>query len=180
MKNVKLNLKKAAVSLFNSLLSLALFFRIRRWLLRATGCRVGIKTTVHRKVKFFAFGHLAIGKNCTLNYHCYIDNRAGVYIGDNVNISHHTSIYTLGHDLDDPMSGVVGKPVVIKDNVWIFPHVLIMPGVTIGEGAVIYPGSVITRDVSEYSIMGGNPARPIRYRNKDIRYTAGFPIWFAV
>jgi len=109
-----------------------------------------------------------------------MDNRAGISIGDNVNISHNTKIYTLGHDIDDPMSNTVGKPVVIGDNAWIFPNVMIMPGVTIGKGAVIYPGSVVTRNVEEYSIAGGNPAKHIRFRNQNILYSADFPIWFAL
>ena len=180
MKNLKLNIKKAAVALFNSALSLALFFNLRRSLLRLTGCQVGAKTTVHRKVVFFTFGNFSIGKNCTVNYDCYLDNRAGIQIGDNVNISHNARIYTLGHDIDDPMSCLVGKPVVIEDNAWIFPNVMVMPGVTIGKGAVVYPGSVVTRNVEAYSIVGGNPARHLRFRNKNILYSADFPIWFAV
>lgn len=180
MKNLKLNVKKLAVALFNTVLSLALFFNVRRFLLRAAGCRIGTKTTVHRKVALFSFGGLSIGKNCTINYSCYMDNRAGIQIGDNVNISHNTKIYTLGHNIDDPMSHTVGKPVVIEDNVWIFPNVMIMPGVTVGEGAVIYPGSVVTRNIEAYSIAGGNPAKHIRFRNRSILYNADFPIWFAV
>ncbi|MCP1446668.1 maltose O-acetyltransferase [Pseudomonas sp. GGS8] len=180
MKNLKLNIKKVAVALFNTALNLVFFFSLRRSLLRATGCRVGVKTTVHRKVVFFSFGKFSVGKNCTINYNCYMDNRAGIRIGDNVNISHNTKIYTLGHDIDDPMSHTVGKPVVIEDNVWIFPSVMIMPGVKIGKGAVVYPGSVVTRNIEEYSIAGGNPAKHIRFRNKRIQYSADFPIWFAL
>lgn len=129
---------------------------------------------------FFSFGNFSVGKNCTVNYDCYLDNRAGIRIGDNVNISHNTRIYTLGHDIDDPMSCLVGKPVLIEDNAWIFPNVMVMPGVTIGTGAVVYPGSVVTRNVAAYSIVGGNPAKHIRFRNNTIRYNADFPIWFAV
>lgn len=180
MKNLKLNAKKVAVALFNTALNLAFFFSLRRSLLRVTGCRIGAKTTIHRKVVFFSFGQFSIGKHCTVNYHCYMDNRAGIRIGENVNISHHTKIYTLGHNIDDPMSHTVGKSVVIGDNAWIFPNVMIMPGVTIGKGAVIYPGSVVTRDIEEYSIAGGNPAKHIRFRNPSIQYSADFPIWFAV
>lgn len=180
MRNLKLNLSKAAVALFNTLLSLVLFFNLRRLLLRATGCKVGKKTTVHRGVTFFSFGKLQIGEHCTINYQCWLDNRAGIRIGNNVNISHNTRIYTLGHDIDDPMSVTLGKPVVIEDDAWIFPNTLIMPGVTVGRGAVIYPGSVVTRDVAAWTVVGGNPAKPIRQRNQDVQYKLDFPIWFAL
>lgn len=180
MKYLKLNLKKAVIVLFNSALTLVFFFQLRRLLLRATGSEVGSNTTIHRQVIVFSFSNLFIGHNCTVNYGCYLDNRGGLRIGDNVNISHNTKIYTLGHNIDDPMSTTVGKQVVIKDDVWIFPNVLIMPGVMINKGAVVYPGSVVTRDVEAYSIVAGNPARHIRFRSKHIRYCAEYPVWFAL
>ena len=56
------------------------------------------------------------------------------------------------------------RPVVIGDDVWIGGNCMIMAGVTIGEGAVIAGGAVVTKDVEPYSIVGGIPARLIRYR----------------
>ncbi|MGL5056657.1 MAG: CatB-related O-acetyltransferase [Fusobacteriaceae bacterium] len=55
-------------------------------------------------------------------------------------------------------------PIVIKDDVWIGMDSLILSGVTIGQGAIIAAGSVITKDVVPYSIVGGNPAKVIKYR----------------
>lgn len=53
---------------------------------------------------------------------------------------------------------------VIEDNVWIGHGAIIMHGVKIGTGAVVAAGSVVTRDVAENTIVGGNPAKFIRYR----------------
>ena len=61
----------------------------------------------------------------------------------------------------------INKPVIIKKNVWIGSNVLILPGVTIGEGAVIGMGAVLTKDVPDYAIVGGNPAKVLKYRNKE-------------
>lgn len=55
-------------------------------------------------------------------------------------------------------------PIVIKDDVWIGTNALILSGVTIGQGAIIAAGSVVTKDVPAYSIVGGNPAKVIKYR----------------
>ena len=52
----------------------------------------------------------------------------------------------------------------IGNDVWIGSEAMIMPGITIGDGAVIATRAVVTRDVAPYSIVGGNPARPIRPR----------------
>ena len=62
-------------------------------------------------------------------------------------------------------SGLVGKgDVTIGNDVWIGSGTTIMPGVTIGDGAAIGAESVVTRDVEPYTIVAGNPARPIRKR----------------
>jgi acetyltransferase-like isoleucine patch superfamily enzyme len=54
-----------------------------------------------------------------------------------------------------------------------------MPGVKIGRGAVVYAGSVVSRDVEAYSIVGGNPAVHLGYRNKKIRYKLNYKYWVA-
>lgn len=54
--------------------------------------------------------------------------------------------------------------IVVKDDVWIGENALICSGVTIGQGAVVAAGTVVTKDVEPYAIVGGNPARLIRYR----------------
>lgn len=55
-------------------------------------------------------------------------------------------------------------PTVIKNDVWIGANALILSGVTIGNGAVIGAGALVSKDVPDYAVMGGNPARLIRYR----------------
>jgi len=174
------NLKKFIIFVFNIILSSVVLFSVRRTLLAAVGCKVGAGTTIHRSVKIFDFGKLIIGKNSTINPDCLLDNRGGLSIGDNVNISHRVSIYTMGHDVDDSLCPVFVRSVCVENNAWIFPNVLIMPGVRVGEGAVIYPGSVVTKDVERYTIVGGNPAKRLRERRGGIAYCAKFPLWFAM
>ncbi|CAI1176734.1 Chloramphenicol acetyltransferase [Serratia quinivorans] len=52
----------------------------------------------------------------------------------------------------------------LGDGCWIGMRAMLMPGVTIGEGAVVAAGSIVTADVEPYTIVGGNPARPIKRR----------------
>lgn len=56
------------------------------------------------------------------------------------------------------------KPVYIGNDVWIGRRAMIMPGVHIGDGAVIAAGGIITKDVPPYSVVGGVPAKVIKYR----------------
>lgn len=55
-------------------------------------------------------------------------------------------------------------PIVLEDDVWVGDHALILSGVHIGRGAIIAAGAVVAKDVPPYAIVGGNPARVIRYR----------------
>ncbi len=65
---------------------------------------------------------------------------------------------------EDLNSNNEGYSVVIGNDVWIGNGVLIKSGVSIGDGAVIGAGAVVTKDVEPYAVMGGVPARVIRYR----------------
>ncbi len=57
-----------------------------------------------------------------------------------------------------------GRDTVIGNDVWIGHNAMILPGVTVGDGAIIGAGGVVTRDVDPYTVMGGNPAAPVRQR----------------
>lgn len=154
----------------------------RNYYLRMYGIKIfmGGQSCIHRKCKFFHVGKMKVGRETVINFGCYLDNRRGIYIGNNVGIAHNTKIYTLGHDLNDPKFGTNGAPVHIEDNVFIFSNAMVMPGVTIGEGAIVLAGSVVTKNVEPWTIVGGNPAKKIRVRNHDIDYKQVYRYWFAL
>ena len=62
----------------------------------------------------------------------------------------------------------------IGRHAWVASHAIVLPGVTIGEGAVVAAGAVVTKDVEPYLMVGGNPARPIRKRTRDLTYHLGY------
>ena len=99
-----------------------------------------------------------------------LDGRRGITIGSNVNLSSGVWIWTLQHAINDPNFGTEGGPVEIGDRAWVSCRVVILPGVRIGTGAVIAAGAVVTRDIPDFAIAAGVPARVIGHRACDLRY----------
>lgn len=122
--------------------------------------------------------YVRIGANSVVNRGTYLDGRAALTIGDNVNVSHQVLIQTLTHDPHRPSFPVIAQPVVIRNHAWIGARAMICPGVTVGEGAVVGMGAVVTRDVPAWSIVAGNPAREIGDRPRLIGYRTRYRPWF--
>ena len=105
---------------------------------------------------------IQIGDNSVVNAHCLLDGRIGkLIIGNNVDIARETNIFTLEHDPNSDMHDSRGGDVVIEDYVWIASRVTILPGVRIGRGAVVASNAVVTKDVPDYAIVAGVPARVV-------------------
>lgn len=96
------------------------------------------------------------------------------------NHTHRTDWVSLYPFLDVIGEAYIGKgDTVIGDGAWIGMRAMIMPGVTLGEGAVIASGAIVTKDVAPYTIVAGNPARPVRQRfsETDIETLLGLGIY---
>ena len=115
-----------------------------------------------------------MGKHVTIGDTAFLDGRSGLTIGDNVNLGSHVSIYTREHDVNSPTFAETGGPVVIGDRAWVSSHSVVLPGIVIGEGAVVAAGAIVTKDVAPYTIVGGNPAKPIGRRNSELTYELGY------
>lgn len=110
--------------------------------------------------------NIHVGENFYANFDCTILDVCQVTIGDNCMLAPGVHIYTAAHPLDpiERTSGIeFAKPVVIGDNVWVGGRAIINPGVTIGNNAVIASGAVVTKDVPDRAVVGGSPARVIKY-----------------
>lgn len=111
---------------------------------------------------------LRIGDNSGIGINCEV--YGPVTIGSDVMIGPEVVIYTSGHEYsrtDIPIrqqGGSEVKQVNIGNDVWIGRRAIIMPGVKIGNGCVIGAAAVVTRDVNDYSVVGGVPAKVIRER----------------
>ena len=112
---------------------------------------------------------IIIGDNFYMNVGCHLLGE--IYIGRDVMIGPKTIIWGRDHgfeDLDVPIRNQQhsSSPIIIGDDVWISANVTILKGVKIGKGAVIGAGAVVIKDIPEYAIVVGNPARVIKFRNE--------------
>jgi len=151
----------------------------------------GKKTIVRysTRMDLFPFRHFEIGSNCIIEDFATINNGVGdVLIGNNcgiglsnviigpvkmgnyVMLAQNIVISGLNHGYEDitlppRVQKVVTKQITIEDNVWIGANCVITAGVTIGKHAVIGAGSVVTKDIPQFSVAVGNPARVIKKYN---------------
>jgi len=144
--------------------------RIRRFLCKRIFKKAGKNINIEHGAFFVSGRDIEIGDNSGLGLNCRITGP--LKIGSYVMMGPDVMIFTQNHRndrLDIPMMLQTDpkKPVVIGDDVWIAARAIILPGVTIGKGAIIGAGAVVTKDVPEYAVVGGNPARVIRYRNQE-------------
>lgn len=155
----------------NSVLPHIHFWSIRRFVFRKLGMKIGNRSFVSKDTYFMNANLVEMGEHCHINRECTIDARGRVVLGNNVSISHNVNIFTGTHNYQSPDFCFIYKPVHIDDYVWIGVGSSILSGVHIGRGAVVCAGAVVTKDVPDYAIVGGIPARVIGKRNEDLHYT---------
>ncbi|MCU7746674.1 acetyltransferase [Priestia megaterium] len=109
--------------------------------------------------------NIFVGENFFTNFDCVILDVCEVRFGDNCLLGPGVHIYTATHPID-PNERNSGKeyanPIIFGNNVWIGGSSVINPGVTIGDNVVIASGSVVTKDVPNNVVVGGNPAKIIK------------------
>ncbi|WP_380170305.1 acyltransferase [Kineococcus sp. DHX-1] len=114
----------------------------------------------------YVSGSVELGADSTVNYGAVV--RGTVRGGTGVRIGAHTSLLAFNHGME-PGTEVFRQPltsrgITVGDDVWIGSHVVVLDGVSVGDHAVLAAGAVVTKDVPAGAVVGGNPARRIRWR----------------
>jgi len=169
---------------FNYLLDLELFivriaglipFFSVRWLVYTiAGVKIGRGSHIHMGAQFFYPKNVEIGSDTIIGQNAFLDGRDKLRIGDHVDIASDVMVYNSEHDMNSLNFKAKVAPVDIGNYVFIGPRAIILPGVRIRKGAVVGAGAVVTKEVEEFAVVGGVPAKVISYReNKDPRYKLG-------
>jgi acetyltransferase-like isoleucine patch superfamily enzyme len=163
--------------------------RLRAFLLRLRGAAIGARTTIGARVVVSDARRIELGSRVVIEHDVYLKLVGGrllvgdytfiaagcamhiaesvtigahTLIGDHVVIADHTHNSRRSARLDE--QGTRSAPVVIGDDVLINPNVVVIAGVTVGDGAILAAGAVVTKDVPQYAIVAGVPARVIGSR----------------
>lgn len=182
-------MRKLTVRVNTILLELELFIlhvigylpshHVRRFFYRLAGMEIGSGSTIHTGARFYNPQNIRIGKDSIIGEGIVLDGRDKLHIGNHVDIASEVMIYNAQHSTESDDFHAVNAPVTIEDYVFIGPRVIILPGVFIGKGAVVAAGAVVTKNVHQFEIVGGVPAKVIGERkNKDLHYRLGRAAWF--
>lgn len=109
--------------------------------------------------------NIHVGENFFANFDCVFLDVCEIRIGDNCFIAPGVHIYTATHPVNaqERIAGIeYGKPVNIGNNVWVGGRAVINPGISIGNNVVVASGAVLTKDVPDNVVIGGNPARILK------------------
>ncbi len=112
-------------------------------------------------------GSILIGNNVAINSFARLFGHGGITVGDNSQIGPGATLTTTSHDMDKDMVATF-RPIMIGEWSWIGANAIILAGITIGNHVVIGAGSVVTKDIPDYSVAVGSPAKVIKQidRNK--------------
>lgn len=144
-------------------------FVVRYSLVRSLARKCGDNVAIYPGVYVLGLDRLSISDNVSVHPMCYIDASGGIDIGDDVSIAHGATILSTSHTFAERGIPIKDQPfaaarTTIECDVWIGAKATILAGCTIHSGSVIGAGAVVTRDIPEYSVALGVPARVAKRR----------------
>ncbi|MBQ4812041.1 acyltransferase [Pseudoalteromonas luteoviolacea] len=141
--------------------------KIRSFLVSKIFSSVGENVNIAQGVIFGRGANISIGNNSGIGEKSRLVSMGNITIGNDVMIAPEVLMLTGGHEYDDRNlllreHASIVKPITIGDDCWIGARAIILPGVTVADRVIIAAGSVVTKDLAESGIYGGNPARKIK------------------
>jgi putative colanic acid biosynthesis acetyltransferase WcaF len=139
-------------------------FGWRRFILRCFGARIGKHVNTYASTRIYFPWNLAVGDWSALGEGVLLYNPGQITLGEKVTISPGAHLCAGTHDYRDPEMRLLKPPIRIEDQAWVCADAFIAPGIVVGEGAVVGARSVVTKNVEPWTVVAGNPAKPIGKR----------------
>ena len=130
------------------------------------GDNLGENSQIMAPIAGAAFGKLKIGNNVFINSNSLLMARGGITIEDDVMLAANVQLLSNNHDEYDRQV-LLCKPIHIKKGAWIGAGASILPGVTIGKYAIVGAGAIVTKDVGDYEVAVGVPAKIVKTLDKN-------------
>ena len=128
--------------------------------------QIGENSIVYNQLTVVRPKNVKIGKNVTVMNGALMMSAGGITIEDNVLIAANVQLISNNHDPYDRYV-ITCKPILIKEGAWVGAGATILPGVTVGKHAIIGANSVVSKDIPDYSVAVGCPAKVIKYLEKE-------------
>jgi putative colanic acid biosynthesis acetyltransferase WcaF len=139
----------------------------RAWILKCFGAQIGQDCKVYPSVKIWNPKYLSLGNRVIIGDSVDLYNVDVIEIQSDVTISQYAFLCTASHDIECPQRRLIKKPIGIQKGAWVFAGAFVGMGVTIDEGAVVGARSVVTKNVSAFEVVAGNPAKCIKKRKAE-------------
>lgn len=136
----------------------------RRALLRLFGARVAPTARIYGSARIWYPRYLSLADNAVIGPGVICYSMAPIAIGEGATISQRAHLCAGTHDIDDAHFQLMARPIRIGAKAWIAAEAFVGPGVTVGEGAVLGARGVTVKNLADWSVSAGNPARHIRSR----------------
>ena len=130
------------------------------------GDHLGEGSTIAAPLSGACVSSMQIGRGVFINSNLLAMARGGITIEDNARIAANVQLISNNHDPYD-LDILTCKPVRIREYAWIGAGATILPGVCVGRHAVVGAGAVVTKDVPDYAVAVGNPARVVKLLDKE-------------
>ena len=128
--------------------------------------KLGENSRIMAPIAGAAFDYIEIGSNVFINSNSLLMARGGITIEDDVMLAANVQLLSNNHDEYDRQV-LLCKPIHIKKGAWIGAGASILPGVTSGEYAIVGAGAIVTKDVGDYEVAVGVPAKVVKTLDKD-------------